>query len=131
MSVHIRIPLDDRQKRILEDAKKGIHAGWSQFDNDFDWEGYYQKVDELKNPFEDAFILWCAYQRDAGFQFWTSPLRYQFHSVEDYLAQASEYRRRHNLKPIEQLTEQDAMDYQEWYQNEKNKIRNEFLGRKN
>lgn len=130
MSVHIRIPLDDRQKRILEDAKKGIHADWRQFDTDFDWEGYYQKVDELQNPFEDVFTLFCAFQDELGFQFWTSSLRYQFHSVEDYLAKASEYRKQHNLKPIEQLTIQDVKEYQEWYQNEKCKIYNELLGQK-
>lgn len=130
MSVHIRIPLTEEQKRILEDAKKGIHGDWSQFENDYDWEGYYQKLEELRNPFEDAFTLWCAYRGDAGFRFWLSPLKYQFQSTEDYLQQAAEYRRQHNLKPIDQLTKQDVEEYREWYRNEKAKIRNDFFGTK-
>lgn len=128
MSVHIRIPLDDEQKRILEDAKKGIHGDWSQFENDYDWDTYEELVEELHNPFEDVFALWCAYREDAGLQFWASPLCHQFHSIEDYLAQAAEYRKQHNLKPIEQLTQEDIRIHREWYQNEKRKIRKKIFG---
>ncbi len=128
MSVHIRIPLSEKKQRRLEDIRKGKRLDLSQFENDYDWDTYEALLDELKNPFEDVLILWCAYRKDAGFQFWAHPLRYQFQSMEDYLEQAAEYRKEHNLKPIDQLTEEDVKEYQEWYQNEERKIRKKIFG---
>ena len=128
MSMHIRIPLSEEDKRRLEDIKNGKRLDLSQFENDYDWDTYDELLEELYNPFEDVFALWCAYREDAGLQFWTSPLRYQFHSREDYLAQAAEYRKEHNLKPIDQLTQEDIKEYQEWRYKEAQKIRKKIFG---
>lgn len=128
MSVHIRIPLSEEDKRRLEDIKNGKRLDLSQFENDYDWDTYDALMAELNNPFLDVFNLWGAYRNDAGFRFWLSPLKYRFQSTEDYLKQAAEYRKQHNLKPIEQLTEEDVKEYQELYQNEERKIRKKIFG---
>lgn len=128
MSVHIRIPLSEEDKRRLEDIKNRKRLDLSQFENDYDWDTYDALMAELHNPFLDVFNLWGAYRGDAGFRFWLSPLKYQFESPEDYLKQAAEYRKQHHLKPIEQLTQEDIKEYQEWRYNEERKIRKKIFG---
>lgn len=128
MSVHIRIPLSEEDKRRLEDIKNGKRLDLTQFENDYDWDTYDALMAELYNPFLDVLNLWGAYRGDAGFRFWLSPLKYRFQSTEDYLSQAAEYRKQHNLKPIEQLTKEDIKEYQEWRYNEEQKIRKKIFG---
>ena len=76
--MHIRIPLTEEQKRILEDAKKGIHGDWSQFENDYDWDTYDALMAELHNPFLNVFTLRDVYRNEVCFPFWSSSLKYQF-----------------------------------------------------
>lgn len=128
MSVHIRIPLSDKQKRIMENAKKGIHGDWSQFENDYDWDTYDALMAELHNPFLNVFTLRDVYRDEVCFLFWSSSLKYQFESPEDYLKQAAEYRKQHHLKPIEELTKEDVKEYQEWRYKEAQKIRKKIFG---
>ena len=130
MSVHIRIPLTEEQKRILEDAKKGIHRDWSQFENDYDWDAYYSRMEQLYNPFEDVFTLICVRDNDIVFLFQTSYLYDLFVSVEDYMNQADSYRRAHHLKDIDKLTMADVKEYRERCHKEELKIREEIFGTK-
>lgn len=129
MSVHIRIPLSDKQKRIMENAKKGIYSDGRQFEGDYDLDAYYAKMEQLYNPFEDVFTLICVRDNDIGFRFQTSYLHDQFTSIEDYLSQAEEYRRLHHLKDIDKLTMEDVKEYKRYVQNEERKIRNEIFNR--
>lgn len=122
MSVHIRIPLKENEKRRLEQIQNGIYEDEYKDDNTpcVDWDEHELAINHLIHPFLNVRLLYMATHNEISF--YRSSLKYLFSSMDDYLCQAGEYREALGLKPIHLLTKEDVVRYDIYASQEKSKI---------
>lgn len=122
MSIHIRIPLNDNEKRRWEQIQNGIYEDEYKDDNTscVDWDEHELAINHLIHPFLNVRLLYMVTHDEISF--YRSSLKYLFSSMDDYLCQAGEYREALGLKQIDLLTKDDVVRYDRYVRQEKSKI---------